>query len=184
MKKGFGRMLRIVLVVVAGAIAAVLGYAATRPDAFVIKRTAVIAAPPEALSAMVEDFHQWGAWSPWEKLDPTMKRAYGGPAKGVGATYAWVGNDKAGSGSMEIEKVTPGREVVFGLHFLKPFKADNTGRFTFEPQGAGAKVTWTMEGKNPYIAKLMGLVFNMDKLVGKDFETGLANMKAVAEKRA
>lgn len=178
-------MLKIILIAVVVAIVGVLVFAATRPDSFVVTRTAVIDAPPETLEGMVSDFHQWAAWSPWEKLDPGMTRTYGGPASGVGATYAWVGNDKVGSGSMEIETVTAGREVVFGLHFLKPFKADNTGRFVFEPQGAGAtKVTWSMSGKNPYIAKLMGLVFNMDQVIGKDFEKGLADMKVAAERRA
>lgn len=175
-------MLKTILIVIVVAIAAVLLFAATRPGDFVVTRTAQINAPPEKLEAMVSDFHQWGAWSPWEKIDPGMKRTYGGPASGVGATYAWVGNDKVGSGSMEITKVAPGREVIFDLHFIKPFKADNVGRFTFAPQGAGTKVTWSMSGKNPYVAKLMGLVFNMDQMIGKDFETGLANMKAAAEK--
>lgn len=177
-------MLKTILIVIVVAIAAVLLFAATRPGDFVVTRTAQINAPPEKLEAMVSDFHQWGAWSPWEKIDPGMKRTYGGPASGVGSTYAWVGNDKVGSGGMEITKVTPGREVIFDLHFIKPFKADNVGRFMFEPQGAGTKVTWSMSGKNPYIAKLMGLVFNMDKMIGKDFETGLANMKTAAEKSA
>ncbi len=176
-------MLKIILGVVVVAIVAVLAFAATRPDVFVVQRVAMINAPPETLEPMVSDFHRWSAWSPYETMDPGMKRTYGGPASGVGSTYAWVGNDKVGTGGMEIQKVTPAREVVFGLHFVKPFKADNTGRFTFEPQGSGTKVTWSMEGKNPYIAKLMGLVFNMDKMVGKDFETGLANMKAAAEKQ-
>jgi len=177
-------MLKIILIAVAAAVVGVLVFAATRPNEFVVKREAVIDAPPETLEAMVSDFHQWGRWSPYETMDPGMKRTYGGPASGVGSTYAWVGNDKVGTGSMEIQKVVPGREVVFGLHFVKPFKADNTGRFTFEPRGAGTRVTWSMAGQNPYIAKLMGLVFNMDKLVGKDFETGLANMKKAAEKQA
>ncbi|HWT51306.1 MAG TPA: SRPBCC family protein [Caulobacter sp.] len=177
-------MWKIILGVIVIAVVAVLGFAATRPTDFVVKRTAVIDAPPETLSGMVEDFHQWGRWSPWEKLDPGMTRTYDGPARGVGASYAWTGNDKVGSGRMEIKQVTPGREVVFDLHFLKPFKADNVGRFEFERQGAATKVVWSMEGKNPYIAKLMGLFFDMDKMVGKDFETGLANMKAAAEKQA
>ncbi len=177
-------MLKTILIVIAVVIVGVLGFAATRPSDFVVTRTIVINAPPEKLEAMVSDFHQWGAWSPWEKLDPAMTRTYDGPAKGVGASYAWVGNDKVGSGRMQIQKVTPAREVEFALHFIKPFEANNLGRFTFEPQGAGTKVTWSMSGKNPYIAKLMGIFFNMDKMIGKDFESGLANMKAAAEKQA
>ncbi|MGH1558279.1 SRPBCC family protein [Caulobacter segnis] len=139
-------MFKIILVAVGVAVVGVLVFAATRPSHFVVTRTAVIDAPPEKLEAMVSDFHQWSLWSPWEKLDPGMTRTYGGPASGVGSTYAWVGNDKVGSGGMEIEKVTPGREVVFGLHFLKPFKADNTGRFVFEPQGAGATQGHLVDG--------------------------------------
>jgi len=177
-------MLKIVLLVIVVAIVAMLGFAATRPDSFVVKRTAVIDAPPEKLVGMVQDFHQWGAWSPWEKMDPGMSRTYEGPPAGVGSAYAWSGNDKVGAGRMEIQKVVPAREVVFKLDFLKPFKASNTGRFAFEPEGAATKVTWTMEGKNPYISKVMGLFFNMDKMIGKDFETGLANMKAAAGKQA
>lgn len=177
-------MWKIILGVVVVAILAVLGFAATRPDSFVVTRTAVIAAPPERLEAMVSDFHQWGAWSPWEKLDPDMTRTYEGPPSGVGSAYAWAGDDKVGSGRMEIQKVVPGREVVFALHFIKPFEARNTGRFTFEPKGADTTVTWSMEGESPYIAKLMGLFFNMDEMIGKDFEAGLANMKAAAEKPA
>ena len=177
-------MLKTILIVIAVAILGLLGFAATRPNDFVVSRSVVINAPPEKLEAMVSDFHQWSAWSPWEKMDPAMTRAYEGPASGVGSAYVWTGNDKVGSGRMDIQKVTPAREVVFGLHFVKPFKADNTGRFTFEPQGAGTKVSWSMAGKNPYIAKLMGVFFNMDQMIGKDFEAGLANMKAAAEKQA
>lgn len=177
-------MLKIVLGVVVVAILAVLAFAATRPDTFVVKRTAVIDAAPEKVEPMVSDFHRWAAWSPYEKMDPGMQRTYGGPASGVGSTYSWVGNDKVGTGGMEITALKPAREVVFDLHFIKPFQANNVGRFTFEPQGAGTKVTWSMEGKYPFMAKLMGLFFNMDKMVGKDFETGLANMKSAVEKQA
>lgn len=175
-------VLKIVLGLIAIAVIALLGLAATRPDRFTVKRAATIKARPEALSALVEDFRQWRLWSPWEKIDPDMTRAYGGPDKGVGATYAWVGSAKVGTGNMEITQVTPGREVAFDLHFVKPFKADNVGRFTFEPAGDSTLVTWSMEGASPFMAKVMGLVFDMDKVVGKDFEAGLANMKAEAEK--
>ena len=174
-------MLKIVVVGVVIAIVAILAFAATRPDTFVVRRTAVIDAPPEALVARVEDFHQWRAWSPWEKMEPDMARTYEGPERGVGAAYAWTGK-KVGAGRMEIQKVVPAREVTFRLDFLKPFKATNTGRFTFEPEGAATRVTWSMEGGVPYVSKLMGLVFDMDKMIGKDFEAGLANLKAQAEK--
>ncbi len=176
-------MLKIILGVVIVAVIAVFGLAASRPNTFVVTRTAVIKAPPERLVAMVEDFHRWGAWSPWEKLDPDMSRTYEGPASGVGAVYGWVGK-KAGAGRMEVRSVTPAREVVIALDFLKPIKANNTARFKFTPEGDATRVTWSMEGKSPFISKLMGLVFNMDQMIGKDFETGLSNMKAEAEKPA
>lgn len=175
-------MLKIVVIGVLVVIVAVLAYAATRPDTFVVKRSAVIDAPPEALAARVEDFHQWRAWSPWEKMEPDMARTYEGPERGVGAAYGWTGK-KVGAGRTEILKVVPAREVEIRLDFLKPFKATNTARFTFAPEGAATRVTWTMEGGVPFVSKLMGLVFDMDKMIGKDFETGLANLKAQAEKQ-
>lgn len=175
-------VLKIILGLIAIAVIALLGLAAARPDRFEVKRTATIKAKPEKLSAMVEDFHQWGLWSPWEKIDPNMTRTYGGPDKGVGATYAWVGDNKVGTGNMKITEVTPGCEVAFDLHFVKPFKADNLGRFTFTPEGDATLVTWTMEGASPFMAKVMGLFFDMDTMVGRDFEKGLASMKAEAEK--
>ncbi len=175
-------MFKIVIAGIALVIVAVLVFAATRPNTFVVRRSAVINAPPEKLVVMVEDFHQWRAWSPWEKMEPDMARTYEGPARGVGAAYAWTGK-KVGAGRMEILKVAPSREVEIRLDFLKPFKATNTARFTFEPEGAATRVTWSMEGGVPYISKLMGLVFDMDKMIGKDFDAGLANLKAQAEKQ-
>jgi hypothetical protein len=177
-------MLKIILGVVLVAIVAVLGLAASRPDTFVVKRSIVIKAPSEKLVGLVDDFHRWGAWSPWEKIDPNMSRAYEGPASGVGAAYAWSGGDKVGAGRMEIRSVTPAREVVIQLDFLKPLKASNTARFVFAPEGEATRVTWSMEGKSPFISKLMGLFFNMDQMIGKDFEKGLADMKTEAEKPA
>ncbi|CAN5562229.1 K(+)-transporting ATPase subunit F [soil metagenome] len=174
-------MIQIIAIVVVVAIIALLGYAATRPDSFRIARSTVIAAPPETIFALIADFHRWTAWSPWEKLDPAMSRAYGGPASGLGATYAWEGSGKAGAGRMEIIEATPPSKVTIDLAFLKPFKARNTASFTLEPQGDATCVTWVMAGPSPFISKLMGVVFNMDKLVGGDFETGLANLKALAE---
>jgi uncharacterized protein YndB with AHSA1/START domain len=176
-------MLKIVLLVIVVAIVAVLGFAATRPDSFVVKRTAVINAPPEKLVGLVQDFHQWGAWSPWEKMDPGMSRTYEGPAAGVGSAYAWSGNDKVGTGRMEIQKVVPAREVVFKLDFLKPFKASNTAEFVMTPTDAGTDLSWAMFGPSPLISKLMGVFMDMDKIVGKDFEAGLAALKREAEQQ-
>jgi hypothetical protein len=175
-------MLKIVIIGAVVVVAAILAFAATRPDTFAVKRTTVIDAPPETLVAMVEDFHQWRAWSPWEKMEPDMARTYEGPERGVGAAYGWTGK-KVGAGRMQILKVVPAREVEIRLDFLKPFKTTNTTTFAFAPEGAATRVTWTMTGGVPFVSKVMGLVFDLDKVIGKDFEKGLADMKAEAEKR-
>jgi hypothetical protein len=152
----------------------------TRPNTFRIERSATIAAPPEKIVALIDDFHAWGQWSPWEKIDPTMTRTFEGPERGVGAIYGWAGNGKAGTGRMEILEGTPAK-VLIKLDFIKPFEAHNTAIFTLEPQGDATRVVWAMEGGQPFMAKLMGLVFNMEKMVGPDFEKGLADLKRAAE---
>jgi uncharacterized protein YndB with AHSA1/START domain len=173
-------MLKIIAIVVVVAIVAVLAFAATRPDTFRVARSTVIKAPPEKIYALIEDFHKWRGWSPYENLDPVLTRTYGGPASGLGATYAWVGN-KAGTGRMEIVKVAAPTELNISLDFTKPFEAHHKAIFILVPEGDGTRVTWAMEGASPFMFKLMGLVFNMDKMIGKDFETGLANLKTEAE---
>jgi uncharacterized protein YndB with AHSA1/START domain len=168
----------VVLVVVVGVL---LIYAATRPDTFRIERSAVIKAPPEKIFAFINDFHQWTAWSPWEKVDPALKRSYTGASSGKGAAYAWEGNNKVGSGRMEILESVPASRIAIKLDFLKPFEAHNTAEFTLAPAGGGTAVTWAMHGPSPYMSKVMGIVFNMDKMVGAQFEQGLANLKANTE---
>lgn len=163
-------------------IAAVLIYAATRPDSFSVQRTATIKAPPEKVFALINDFHAWSTWSPWEKLDPAMQRTFGSTTTGKGATYGWTGNSKVGEGRMEILESAPASKVSIKLDFLKPFEAHNTADFTLQPQGDSTQVTWVMYGPANYVSKLMGVFMSMDTMVGKDFETGLANMKAAAEK--
>lgn len=175
-------MLKIVLLVVAVAIAAVLIYAATRPDSFRIERSATIKAPPEKIFAQVNELKAWTAWSPWEKIDPALKRTYSGTASGKGAAYAWEGNKDVGSGRMEITESALPSKITIKLDFLKPFEAHNTAEFTFVRQGDATIVTWAMFGPSPYLSKLIGLVFNMDRMVGGQFETGLANLKSIAEK--
>jgi hypothetical protein len=167
----------IVTVALVGLVGAALAYAATRPDSFRVVRRASIPAPPENIADLIKDFHRWKDWSPWDKMDPTMKRSYFGPASGVGAAYAWEGTDKVGHGRMEILEVTPSK-VTIKLDFMKPFEAHNIVEFTFAPYGDTTDVTWSMQGPSPFIAKVMGLVFDMDRMVGKDFEAGLANLKA------
>jgi uncharacterized protein YndB with AHSA1/START domain len=163
-------------------ICAVLAYAATKPDTLTVQRTATIKAPPEKIYPLITDFHSWSAWSPYDKMDPAMKRSYGGAASGRGAVYAWEGNSKVGKGRMEIAEATPPSRVAIDLHFLKPMKSDNQAEFTLVPRGESTTVTWTMRGPNVYIGKVMGVFVNMDHMIGRDFETGLANLKAIAER--
>ena len=175
-------MLIKILIAVAALLIGLLGFAATRPDSFRIERSATIKAPPEKIFARVNDLKAWTAWSPWEKIDPALKRTYSGPPGGKGAAYAWEGNKDVGTGRMEIaESVVPSK-IVMKLDFLKPFEAHNTAEFTFARQGEATTVNWAMFGPNPYISKLMGIFFNMDRMVGGQFETGLANLKSITEK--
>jgi uncharacterized protein YndB with AHSA1/START domain len=170
-----------IAIVVAVLVLGVLAFAATRPDNFHVERQISIKAPPATIYPLIADFHRWTGWSPYEKLDPAMARTYGGPESGVGAVYGWDGK-KVGSGRMEIVDVVQPSKVVIKLDFTKPMTAHNTAAFTLVPSGDLTTVTWNMDGPSPYVSKLMGLVFNMDQLVGKDFETGLANLKAAAER--
>jgi len=175
-------MLKIIAIVVAVAIAGVLIFAATRPDTFRVERASSIKAPPEKVFALINDFKRWDAWSPWEKKDPAMKRTFGAITAGKGATYAWDGNKDVGQGSMEIvESVTPGK-VALKLDFVKPFEAHNRVMFTLESKADATNVTWAMEGPTPYLAKIIQVFISMDSMVGKDFEAGLASLKAIAEK--
>src|SRR5262245_58107005 len=177
-------MLRIVMLIgVTGAIlvAGVLGYAATRPDTFRVQRSARILAPPEKIVAFIEDFHQWPAWSPWEKIDPTLRRTYDDAPAGKGSLYAWEGDRNVGKGRMEILEASPAR-VTIKLDFEKPFEAHNIAEFTLDAQPGGTDVTWAMHGASPYMAKVMQTFVSMDRMVGKSFEAGLADLKTLAEK--
>ncbi len=175
-------MFKIIAIVVVGVIAAVLIFAATRPDTFRVQRTASIKAPPEKIFPLIDDLHRHAAWSPWEKKDPAMNRAHSGAPSGKGAVYEWDGNKEIGKGRMEITESTPSSRVVMAMHFIKPFEAHNTAEFTLEPKGDSTTVTWALYGPQPYLAKVMHLFLNVDKMVGNEFETGLANLKAIAEK--
>ena len=170
-----------VLLVLIALVAVLAAVVASRPSEFRVQRTAVIAAPPAAVFAQVNDFHRWGAWNPWGKLDPTMKQTYEGPASGTGAIYSWAGNDQVGEGRMTILESSPGESVRIKLEFLKPFAATNQADFTFKGEGAQTSVTWTMSGKKNFIQKAFCMFMDMDKMVGGDFEKGLAQMKAVVE---
>jgi hypothetical protein len=174
-------MLKKIVLVLVVLVVAVLAFATTKPDTFSVQRTATINAVPEVIYPHLIDFHKWGAWSPWEKLDPNMTKTYGGAESGVGATYAWEGNSDVGAGSMEITGAVPYSQVDIKLDFLKPFEGHNTTVFSLTPDGASTRVTWLMEGPSPYMTKVMTVFMSMDKLIGKDFEAGLANLKAVTE---
>ena len=151
---------------------------------YTITRSAFIPAPPEAVFPLVNSFHEWRKWSPWEEVDPALERRYSGPESGVGASYSWSGNRKAGSGSMQILEAEEPNSIRIRLVFLKPFRAVNPTGFTFEPDHGGTRVTWAMTGENKGVAALFAKVVDMDKLVGKDFEKGLANLaKAVEQDR-
>ena len=166
-----------------GAIALVvvlfLIFVASRPSEFKVARSASISGPPEVVFAHVNDLHKWEEWSPWAKMDPNAKTTYEGPAAGVGAAFAWVGNAKVGQGSMTIIESRRPELVRFRLDFLKPFKGTNTAEFTFKAEGDKTLVTWSMEGKSNFVTKLFGLFMNCDKMIGCQFEKGLADMDAV-----
>ena len=171
-------MLINIVVVLIVVLAALAGFIATRPGAFRISRSRTVAAPPQVVHPYVNDFHKWPEWSPWEKLDPDLKREFSGPPSGPGATYYWVGNDKVGEGRMTITDSRPPQSVTLRLEFIRPWTATNTTEFDFAPSGAGTNVTWTMTGHRNFMAKAFGLFMDMEKMVGPDFEKGLANLDA------
>lgn len=166
-------------------IAIILGIAATKPNEFSVSRTATIKAPAAKVYPLVADFHNWPAWSPWERLDPNMKRTLTGAPMGTGAVYAWDGNKDVGAGRMEILSATEPSAVDIKLDFIRPFESASTTRFDFAPAANpadGTQVTWTMKGPMPFVSKLMSVFVSMDSMIGKDFEKGLSQLKAAAEK--
>jgi hypothetical protein len=176
-------MLTVLLVIVL-AVAALLAYAGTRPDTFRIERSIHIAAPIVQVAELIDDFHEWSKWSPWEHIDPTMQRTFSGAEAGVGAVYAWEGTGKVGAGRMEITEMRSGSErsvISIKLDFFKPFKASNTAEFLMTPTDSGTDLNWAMFGPSPFMSKVMGVFMDMDKMVGKDFEAGLASLKKNAE---
>jgi uncharacterized protein YndB with AHSA1/START domain len=174
------------LIVVAAIIVVFVIIVAMRPSHFRIARSATIAAPPEIVFAQVNDFHAWAAWSPWEKKDPAMKRTHEGPPSGRGAVYTWAGNKEVGEGRMTLTESRPPELIRIRLEFLKPFAATNESEFTFTPRDGGeqTEVNWSMTGQNGFLSKAFCMFMDMDKLVGSDFEKGLASMKTIAEASA
>ena len=175
-------MFKKIALVIVVLLLGVLAYAATKPDSMHVQRSATIKAPPNRIFPLINDFHSWSAWSPYEKLDPAMKTIFSGPANGKGAVYEWEGNSQVGQGRMEITDTSDPSRVTIKLDFIKPFEGHDVAVFALVPQGDSTTVTWTMDGRSPYVAKLMGVFVNMDNMIGKDFETGLANLKTIAEK--
>jgi len=173
------------LAIVGGVLGAILVLilvvAATKPDSFRVARETVIVASPDRVFPLVNDFHEWPSWSPWEKMDPAMTKTHTGAAHGKGAVYSWKGNSKVGEGRMEITDSVAPSKIRIKLDFLKPFEAHNTAEFSLEAQGGNTKVTWAMTGAQPFMFKVMSVFMNMDRMIGKDFETGLANLKAKAQ---
>jgi hypothetical protein len=163
-------------------LAALFIYAATKPDVFRVQRAASIKAPPEKIFPFVNDLHRFGAWSPYGKKDPAMKRTFSGPESGSGAVYEWDGDKNVGQGRMEISDTSPPSRVTIRLDFLRPFEAHNMVEFSLAAKGDATDVTWAMQGPVPYVAKIMHVFFDMDSMVGKDFEAGLANLKSIVEK--
>jgi uncharacterized protein YndB with AHSA1/START domain len=174
-------IIAIIAIVLAIAIAIVLILAAAKPDTFSVQRGVAMKAPPERIFALINDFHQWGSWSPWEAKDPAMQRSFSGAESGRGAVYAWDGNKNVGSGRMEILDASTPSKIIIKLDFFKPFEGHNTAEFTMLPQGDATSVTWVMHGPARFMSKLMQVFLNLDTMIGKDFEAGLANLKRLTE---
>lgn len=177
-------MLKKIGIAVAVLLIVLIAVIASRPDTFSIQRSTVVAAPAPVVFAQVNEFKKWQAWSPWEAMDPNMARTYEGPAAGEGAKYAWQGNDKVGSGNMTIVSSHPPAHIGIRLEFTAPMEAVNQTDFKFNEEGGGTHVTWVMRGENSFVGKAFSLFFDMDKMVGADFEKGLANLKQVSEAEA
>ncbi|WP_022975462.1 SRPBCC family protein [Nevskia ramosa] len=176
-------MLKLIVALIAVPLAGILIAAALKPDSFRVQRSTRIDAAPETVFALINDLHQFNRWNPYERKDPAIKGRYSGPASGVGATHAWE-SAKVGTGSMEISSSSPSSKVEMKLEFIKPFKASNQVEFAMTPTATATEVSWTMSGAMPFISKVMSVFVSMDKMIGKDFEDGLANLKTIAEQPA
>jgi uncharacterized protein YndB with AHSA1/START domain len=177
-------MLKKILIVVGFIIVAFAVIVALQPSTFRVARSATVSAPPEAVFAQVNDFHKWETWNPWGKIDPAMKQAYEGAPAGTGAVYSWAGNKEVGEGRMTITESRPSDLIRVKLEFFEPFAATSMAEFTFKPEGDQTAVTWSMSGENNFMAKAIHLFMDMDKMIGDQFEKGLADMKAAVEATA
>ena len=177
-------MIALIIILIVAALVTFLLVVVSKPNNFRMQRSLTINAPAEVIYAHIDDFHNWQAWSPWEQLDPDLKRTYSGAPSGIGAVYDWEGNGKAGQGRMTIREATPAHRLLINLDFIKPFPATNSAEFLLQPSGDATVVTWAMFGPSPFMSKLMGTLMNMDDLIGKDFERGLNTLKTLSEKAA
>ena len=174
-------MLTKILIALAVIVVVFVVIVALQPKEYRVARSATISAPPAAVFAQVNDFHKWEAWNPWGKIDPVMKQAYAGAPAGVGAIYTWTGNTEVGEGRMTITESRPSDLIRINLEFFKPFAGNSTADFTFKPENNQTAVTWSMTGENNFMAKAIHLFMNMDKMIGGQFEKGLAEMKSIVE---
>jgi hypothetical protein len=174
-------MLLTIILILAAVILVFAGIVAMQPADYRVSRTATISAPPATVFSQVNDFHNWKAWSPWAKLDPNALNTFQGPDAGTGSIFSWAGNNKVGEGRMTITESRPNELVKIALEFVKPFRSNSTSQFAFRPENGHTVVTWSMDGKNNFIAKAFCMFMNMDKMLGGEFEKGLADMKKVAE---
>jgi uncharacterized protein YndB with AHSA1/START domain len=175
-------VIAVIAVILAIAIAVVLILTATKPNTLRVQRAVSIKAPAERIFPLISDFQQWRSWSPYEQKDPAMKRTYGGAERGKGAVYAWDGDKNVGSGRMEILEALAPSKIVIKLDFFRPFEGHNTAEFTMLPQGDGTHVTWLMHGPANFMSRLIQVFMNLDRMIGRDFEAGLANLKTITEK--
>jgi uncharacterized protein YndB with AHSA1/START domain len=174
-------VLKKILIGLAVVVVAFLGLVAMQPSDFRIARTITIDAPPAVVFAQVNDFHKWEAWNPWATIDPAMTQAYAGAPAGPGAVYTWAGNSEVGEGRMTVAESRPNDLIRINLEFLKPFAGSSVAEFTFKPEGDRTAVTWSMTGKNGFVGRALCVFMNMDKMIGGQFEKGLAQMKRTAE---
>jgi len=173
-------MIKTISIMLLAVLALLLIVAASRPDSFRVERSITVQAPPERIFALINDLQQFKRWNPYEKKDPAIQGSYGERLAGPGARYAWESKE-VGEGSMEITASAAPTRVAMKLDFVKPFEAHNQVEFTISAEGGAQKVSWAMQGPSPFVSKLMGLVFNMDRMIGQDFEAGLQNLKNLAE---
>lgn len=176
-------MLKNIGIALAAALLMFAGVADLQPDQFRVERSAAINAPASRIFSQVNNLHGWDAWSPWAKIDPDAKVTFEGPLSGIGAKMSWDGNRDVGQGSMKITESKPASRIVLQLDFIRPMEGTNTVEFTFKPEGNHTLVSWSMSGKSNFIGKAVGLIFNCQKMIGEQYEKGLANLKAVSEKR-